>query len=118
MIELYNDAAKERFEQVKKFAKEVGAIDEFQSGIDYLSSFGGNESKVKCVLFTDFADLSFRFVMYSMNHQSKKFEEFWFNGGLIYSGPGQPSDGSAPSFTVSLDSDAAKGKSHKWSVHT
>jgi hypothetical protein len=42
----------------------------------------------------------------------------WFIGGLIYSGPGFPSDGSAPNFTVSLDPDASGGVKHMWSVHT
>jgi hypothetical protein len=39
-------------------------------------------------------------------------------GGLIYSGPGVPSDGSAPSFSVSLNPDAASGREHTWSIHT
>ena len=39
-------------------------------------------------------------------------------GGLIYSGPGAPSDGSAPSFSVSLNPDAAAGRKHMWSIHT
>jgi hypothetical protein len=39
-------------------------------------------------------------------------------GGLIYSGPGAPSDGSAPSFSVSLNPDAATGRKHMWSIHT
>jgi hypothetical protein len=39
-------------------------------------------------------------------------------GGLIYSGPGAPSDGSAPSFSVSLNPDAATGQKHTWSIHT
>jgi len=39
-------------------------------------------------------------------------------GGLIYSGPCAPSDGSAPSFSVSLNPDAATGRKHMWSIHT
>jgi hypothetical protein len=39
-------------------------------------------------------------------------------GGLIYSGPGAPSDGSAPSFSVSLNPDPATGRKHIWSIHT
>ena len=39
----------------------------------------------------------------------------WFNGGLIYSGPGQPLDGSAPALTVGIGIDSSV---HNWSVHT
>ncbi len=42
----------------------------------------------------------------------------WFNGGLLYSGPGVRLHGGAPSFSVSLNQDAKDGKTHMWSVHT
>jgi hypothetical protein len=44
-----------------------------------------------------------------MEHSSSEGWKTSLVGGLIYSGPGAPSDGSAPSFSVSLNPDAATG---------
>ena len=75
--------------------------------LDYLAGYGEGDNTVE--LYRDFAPHSFEFLM------KKPDGTRWFNGGLIYSGPGQPLDGSSPASTVSLEK---TGLEHKWSVHT
>ncbi len=96
----------DHFLEVVKFAISVGALDKFQERIDYLNTYA--DGYCNCHLAKDSAPNSFDFVMF------KDDGTRWFNGGLIYSGPGQPMDGSAPAFTVSL----TQSKGHSWGVHT
>jgi hypothetical protein len=107
----------EHFEQVNKFADAVGAHDRLHEQLDFLARFAcsvEDAQKTRCYLHKDFAPYSFEFTM--QRRRPDGGYEYWFNGGLIYSGPGQPLDGSAPALTVSLDPEA--GKQHDWSVHT
>lgn len=94
--------------QVRQFAQAVGAADELEDKLDYLATYGGTPDFTRCELHTDFAKNSFEFVIY-------KDDLRWFNGGLIYSGPGQPLDGSFPALTVGIGIDSSK---HGWSIHT
>jgi hypothetical protein len=105
----------EHFEKVREFARSVGAEAELQKQLDFLSGFGGNAAKVRCHLYRDFAPHSFS---WRIEHSSSAGWKSGLVGGLIYSGPGAPSDGSAPSFSVSLNPDAASGRKHLWSIHT
>jgi Domain of unknown function (DUF4120) len=105
----------EHFDKVREFARSVGAEAEFQKQLDSLASFGGDAAKVRCHLYRDFAPHSF---FWRMEHSSLDGWKPGLVGGLIYSGPGVPSDGSAPSFSVSLNPDAASGRKHMWSIHT
>lgn len=104
-----------KLEEVKKAAKEMGP-DAEKSLNDCLTRMGDyklwGKLLTKCHIYDDFAPYSFRFVL-----DDEKDDQI-MNGGIIYSGPGLPSNGGAPSFTVSLDDDAAGGKRHMWSVHT
>ena len=99
----------EHFDKVRKFARCVGAEAELQKQLDFLAGFGGDAAKVRCHLYRDFAPHSF---FWRMEHSSLDGWKPGLVGGLIYSGPGAPSDGSAPSFSVSLNPDAASGKAH------
>lgn len=106
--------------EVREFAKNVDAYDALQKQLVYLNGYGNPDNPwdgySRCVLSKDFAPYSFAF---TMQRKSKDGEyDYWFSGGLIYSGPGQPADGSSPSLSVSLDPDASSGKKHMWSVHT
>ena len=135
------------FLKVLKFAEEVGAIGELLKQLDRLATYAchDDEEHTLCVLYAD-RPYSFSFGMFikaddflkdRMWPTERQFREwceekkimnyrwhegvpyvFWFNGGLIYSGPGHPLDGSGPAFTVSLDEEVAAGKRHTWSVHT
>jgi len=136
------------FLDVLEFAREVGATEELLKKLRYLESYACGDDdpeRTVCELYQD-VTRSFSFAMFiraddyikstvwpTEDHFKKWCEEngirlyrwhegrpyiFWFNGGLIYSGPGRPSDGSAPSFTVSLDPVCASGAEHRWSVHT
>jgi hypothetical protein len=105
----------EHFDKVREFARSVGAAAELQKQLDFLASFGGDADKVRCHLYRDFAPHSF---FWRTEHSSLDGWKPGLVGGLIYSGPGAPSDGSAPSFSVSLNPDAASGRKHMWSIHT
>ena len=105
----------EHFDKVREFARSVGAEAELQKQLDFLASFGGDAAKVRCYLYSDFAPHSF---CWRMEHSALDGWKPGLVGGLIYSGPGAPSDGSAPSFSVSLTPDAATGRKRMWSIHT
>ena len=89
------------------FAATVNATDVLLDKIKYLSEYSGG--RCLCAIHKDWAPHSFDFVMFHEDGSR------WFNGGLIYSGPGQPLDGSAPALTVGIGIDSTK---HTWSVHT
>jgi Domain of unknown function (DUF4120) len=105
----------EHLDKVREFARSVGAEAELQKQLDFLAGFGGDAAKVRCHLYRDFAPHSF---FWRMEHSSLDGWKPGLVGGLIYSGPGVRSDGSAPSFNVSLNPDAASGRKHMWSIHT
>jgi len=105
----------EHFDKVREFARSVGAEAELQKQLDFLADFGGDGAKVRCHLYSDFAPHSF---FWRMEHSSLDGWKPGLVGGLIHSGPSVPSDGSAPSFSVSLNPDAATGRKHMWSIHT
>ena len=103
----------DHFDQVRAWAEQHGCLDQLQKKLDYLTEY--SDEPTTCELYRDFAPHSFEFVMKRADGSR------WFNGGLIYSGPGQPLDGSFPALTVSINnffnrrSDAPL---HDWSVHT
>jgi Domain of unknown function (DUF4120) len=103
------------FDKAHQFARSVGAEAELQNQLDFLAGFGGDPAKVRCHPYSDFAPHSF---FWRMEYSSPDGWKPGLVGGLIYSGPGAPSDGSAPSFSVSLNPDASSGRKHMWSVHT
>lgn len=104
MIELHDS---DHFIDVLKFASSVGAADKLADKLQYLTQYG--DGKNTCHVFRDWAPYSFEFVMHHADGSR------WFNGGLIYSGPGQPLDGSAPALTVGIGVDSSQ---HGWSIHT
>ena len=105
----------EHFDRVRDFAHSVGADAELQRHLDFLASFGGDAAKERCRLYSDSAPHSF---FWRIEYSSPEGWKTGLVGGLIYSGPCAPSDGSAPSFSVSLNPDAAAGRKHMWSIHT
>lgn len=96
------------------------ALQALEERLDYLDSYA--QGRTHCYISPDnYAPNSFYFRMVDANDETN----MWFNGGVIYSGPGLTndaggarSDGGASSFTVSLDPRAAAGREHMWSVHT
>jgi hypothetical protein len=71
---------------------------------------GWDLGKHTCVLYKDWAPLSFRFVM---DPPKKQGERHWFSGGCIFHGDHDGGgDGGAPTFSVCLT--AVEG----WSIHT
>ena len=47
------------FDEVREFARSVGADGELQKRLDFLANFGGDAAKVRCRLYSDFAPHSF-----------------------------------------------------------
>lgn len=117
MIKIQNP---HHFADVVRFAAQVGALDSLINainGIDQWFDLDLNSPDVTATIIPDSpyeGEKSFRFFL----KDEKKPQFVLMHGGIIYSGPGHPSDGSAPSLTVSLDPDASAGTTHKWSVHT
>jgi hypothetical protein len=110
------DMSNGKLEEVKATARKMGpdAEESLKDQLDYLDNYMlHGEHPTTCRVFSDFAPHSLYFELVMTDSESRIF-----NGGIIYSGPGLPSNGSAPSFTVSLDDDAAAGKKHMWSIHT
>jgi hypothetical protein len=101
----------DHLEAVRAFAHAHDCETALQDKLDYLSNYG--EGKNICTLFHDFAPNSFQFLMAHPDGSR------WFNGGLIYSGPGQPLDGSFPALTVNISClNGRTDRAHRWSVHT
>ena len=97
----------EHFLTVLTWAAEHGCAKRLVDKLEYLCGYGNGDNCVH--IHRDFAPNSFEFLMHRADGTR------WFNGGLIYSGPGQALDGSAPALTVSL---SPTGSEHNWSVHT
>ena len=99
-------------EKVKASPQAKGITDSRYSldrALEYLGSYG--EQETRCLLYPDFAPLSFAFVM-ETKEQDGSFTR-WFNGGLIFHGPADGfGSGAAPTFSVTLE------PTHGWSVHT
>lgn len=97
----------EHFAEVLQFALATKSTEKLMERLDYLAHY--SDPSTTCHLYRDSAPNSFGFAM--KRHGS----QFWFNGGLIYSGPGQPLNGSGPAFTVGIGVDNSV---HGWSIHT
>lgn len=99
----------EEFAKAVKFATDNNCLAQFAKNLERLAGYGDGEQLYTCVLHADRAPLSFLFTVLRPDHT------VWLAGGLIYSGPGQPLDGSGPAYTVGIGLDSFK---HQWSVHT
>lgn len=129
MICFQNQGARDYYRTVEKQVKNDSprALKAFRDGVECLHRFACDEKdpdRTFCWLFEDFAPYSFTFLMHRRSAPTEPYKA-WFNGGLIYSGPGLGSDrkqvvskGGAPSFAVSLDPVCVSGREHRWSVHT
>lgn len=110
------DMSNGKLDKVKDAARKMGpeAEESLQACLDRLDNYKvWGEHETVCEVYSDFAPNSLLFDL-----TVKDGGDRVFNGGIIYSGPGLPSNGGAPSFTVSLDDDAARGRKHMWSIHT
>lgn len=94
--------------EVKEFARSQGLLEQLEGHLARLQNYSDN-SVVE--LYKDFAPHSFSFLI-KVRGKDGRYHP-WINGGLIYSGPTQPLDGSFPALTVSLGT-----PTHGWSVHT
>lgn len=107
----------EHFDAVMKFAEANGLKEQLEQALDRLRNYSyypddPESVEKKCTLRRDYAPHSFAFEIYRPDPEKPGEWVFWFNGGLIFQGPKNPANGSAPSFTVSL----AEGTG--WFMHT
>lgn len=79
--------------------------------LDYLDNYASHRD-TKCMLYKDYAPLSFAFTMQVRKSPEEDYE-YWFNGGLIFFGPHETGVGD-PQFSVRLGDTSEAG----WSVHT
>ena len=96
----------EYFARVVEFAIAIKSHDRLMERLDYLAHY--SDPATTCYLYADRAPYSFDFSM-------KRHGAFWFHGGLVYSGPEQPLNGSGPAFTVGI---GVPSGIPTWSVHT
>lgn len=96
----------EYFAEVSAFAKEAECSEALTQALSRLKNMAGEGI---AYLHTDFAPRSFAFVIHDPAGKRGLV------GGLIYSGPGQTLNGSAPTYTVSVEPPSTD---HKWSIHT
>ena len=80
----------------------------------YLGTYAdhANDGRTRCILYPDFAPLSF---MFNMERRQSSDEDYqhWFNGGLIFHGDHDGGgNGGAPTYSVNLN--PVDG----WSIHT
>jgi hypothetical protein len=93
----------ERLEQIREFARQMGLSEQLAKQLTFLDSRECWGKRSQCVLSWDFAPHSFTFAHYVLPDATKSGKrEFYMNGGLIYSGPGSPGDGSFPALSVNL----------------
>lgn len=102
----------EYYEEILKTAQAAGLSNKLKEQLDYLDNYGGRD-KTKCLLYKDWAPLSFRFTMQKKNESGAL--EHWFIGGLIFHSPHDNfGDGGMPSLSVSLDDSGET----RWEIHT
>lgn len=95
----------EHYEKVLAFADSVGKRAQLDDRLAFLDGYA--QGRAKCILYADFAPYSFEFVLLDAKTGAK-----WFNGGLLYFGPGDDGSGD-PQFSVRLDS-----RESGWEIHT
>lgn len=98
----------EHFNKVSEFAAVAGCTSKLIDRLNRLEAMCSEKEIV--ILHSDFAPNSFIFQIKQPGSDHRGLV-----GGLIYSGPGLPLDGSAPTFTVSIEK---TGHEHNWSIHT
>lgn len=96
----------EHFKHVMDFAKQHACEEALISKLRRLQEYGDGTTTF---LHQDFAPLSFAFLVQDAAGRRVLV------GGLIYSGPNQRLDGSAPAYSVSVDPPTNE---HRWSIHT
>jgi hypothetical protein len=102
-IVILDDEQLDRLEQVREFARSMGLSQQLERQLCFLGRTWSGEKTDQCILYGDFAPHSFSFCRYILPAYARTGERtFNYNGGLIYSGPGCPGDGSFPSLSVNL----------------
>ena len=95
-----------KLESIREFAMKNNLLGEFESTFNRFSNYASAGYRVE--LFQDFAPHSLYFELYWEN-------KFSMNGGMIFHGPHDGGgNGSAPTFSVSLDNSTKP----RWSIHT
>ena len=110
MLKIFCD---EYLKEVRSIADKIGKRDNLEAKLEYLLRYACHENPddTRCMLYKDFAPLSFEFVM--QKRQEDGSYKNWFNGGCIFHGEIDGfGSGSAPTLSVCLT------PTDGWSIHT
>jgi hypothetical protein len=102
---ILDDEQLDRLEKTREFARSMGLAHQLERQLGYLADYGRNGDRPlrQCVLSYDFAPHSFSFAHYVLPDSTGDGKrQLWLNGGLNYSGPTSPCDGSFPALAVNL----------------
>lgn len=112
----------EYLNDVRAAASKMGKRDLLEKELKYLGEYACHVDnadgedvldilRTRCLLYTDFAPLSFGFTM-QLRQEDGSYKN-WFNGGCIFHGQVDGfGSGSAPTFSVCLN------PTDGWSIHT
>lgn len=95
------------FAAVKEAAKKMGLKEQLEKKLEYLANYSTKETE--CILYKDFAPLSFIFDMFAIDDDNTR--RHWFTGGLIFHG-NLDSGGGYPTYSVNVSPTIG------WSIHT
>ena len=113
MLQVHENC-RERFEEAIEFARKHGLTKQLADNFKYLAHYAmHNGRKTRCMLYKDFAPLSFEFVIATDDSKCGDIWRRWFNGGVIFHGQHDGfGSGGAPTFSVCLT------KTDGWQIHT
>ena len=99
-------------DEVRAFAERTGQTESLEKNLAYLAGYACHETPqdTRCLLFPDFAPMSFEFVI--ERRQADGGYARWFNGGMIYFEKHESGVG-GPQCSVRLDTSESG-----WSIHT
>jgi hypothetical protein len=108
---LLDEEQLDRLEQVREFARSMGLSEPLERQLDFFADRRCWGEKAQTQLSYDFAPHAFSFGVYGLSNGEKP-HRLHLNGGLIFSGPSSPGDGSFPALTVNLSDSVG------WFTHT
>jgi hypothetical protein len=112
---MLNIKCEEHLAKVREFAKIRGIEEKLQQRLDYLDTYaeGDERGLTRCDLYAD-GDYSFYFRMLKRQPDGLMpgSYAYWFNGGMIYYGPGDTGVG-APQYSVRLGA-----TDEDWTINT
>ncbi len=108
---IIDEETKEKLEDARAHARTLGLLSQLERQLDYLAAFNPERPR-QCWFGRDLAPFSFDFCTWYLATADEPKRRMSMNGGLIYSGPGCPGNGSFPSLSVNVND------SNGWHINT